>query len=91
MIGLRDNMSLCVIKRQCAEWKSLFKNEIESRHKLGTLHRLENENIRYNLKNPLYISGVKRRQLCELNELREINREERIILTEKQFRENSNY
>ncbi|WP_221391481.1 hypothetical protein [Dyadobacter sp. NIV53] len=86
---LSSDSALSLLKLHCAEWKSLYANEIKSRHNLGILHRLENNEAQNCYHSRLYISGIQTRHLHEINELNVINREKRLFLKGKQELENA--
>ena len=83
------NTPLSLLKQHCDEWKILYSSEIKNRHDLGALHLQEYDELQKRHYKTLYVLEVAKRHLAEIKTLKLVNHENRVILKDKQFRENA--
>ena len=76
-------------KSHSSEWKDLLRQEIESRHDLASVHRLELEVLRSQQVSRVEIARILVNHMHEYLQLRIVNQERRFILKDKHIKEAS--
>lgn len=87
MYMTRNENSLMLLKRHCAEWLNLFADEKKERHNLGLLHTSESNRLLIEKKDRLKVAETLNRHSLELAEFMDNKNAARTSLKEKQQNE----